>query len=102
MSSNIRHRLCKSQLDALASISTHEAISEELFMTVPAAKYVDPAQFEVEKAAFFFREPILVGPSAYLPKPNMHFQQEILGVPLLVTRDKEGVVRAFVNACRHR
>jgi phenylpropionate dioxygenase-like ring-hydroxylating dioxygenase large terminal subunit len=37
-----------------------------------------------------------------LPTPGSYVQRELLGMPVLLTRSKEGKVSAFVNACRHR
>jgi phenylpropionate dioxygenase-like ring-hydroxylating dioxygenase large terminal subunit len=98
----IRHRLSDSQMQALAEIPNSREAGIKLGASIPARHYTDPQRFEFEKAAIFFREPMLVGPSAYLPKPNTYFSQEILGVPVLLTRDQAGQVRAFLNVCRHR
>ena len=40
--------------------------------------------------------------AADLPKPGSFLTTEDFGVPVLVTRDSGGKVRAFLNACRHR
>lgn len=69
---------------------------------IPASEYVDPARFELEKQAIFFQKPVLVGLSAQLPKSGSYFQIVMLGVPLLITRARDGKVRAFVNVCKHR
>ena len=98
----IRHRLSDGQLRKLTEVTGYEEAAPEFIETIPASEYTDPARFELEKEAFFFNAPFLVGTSAYLPNPNMSFTEEVLGVPILVTRDKEGVVRAFLNVCRHR
>jgi nitrite reductase/ring-hydroxylating ferredoxin subunit len=98
----IRHQLSGSQLEALVQITKSDESAISMAATIPAQHYVDPARFELEKAAIFFREPMMVGPSSYLPKPNTFFTEDILGTPLLVTRDKAGKVRAFLNVCRHR
>ena len=51
----------------------------------------------------FFREhPQVVGLSGDLPGPGSFITCEDVGIPMLVTRDREGRVRAFLNACRHR
>ena len=41
-------------------------------------------------------------PSAALPEPGSYIGRSAAGVPLLVVRGKDGQVRAFRNACRHR
>jgi Rieske 2Fe-2S family protein len=98
----VRHRLSDSQMQALAEVPGSRESEIKLGARVPATNYTDPTRFELEKAAIFFSEPMMVGPSAYLPKPNTRFTEEILGTPLLVTRDAAGKVHAFLNVCRHR
>jgi phenylpropionate dioxygenase-like ring-hydroxylating dioxygenase large terminal subunit len=46
--------------------------------------------------------PLPVAPSALLPEPGSVYTHHEYGLPLLVMRDSEGVVRIFLNACRHR
>src|SRR5690606_31785467 len=40
--------------------------------------------------------------SAMLPKPGSVLAHDGYGVPILLTRGKDGTVRAFLNACQHR
>lgn len=70
--------------------------------SIAAANYVDPARFETEKTVLFRRLPVLACPSALLSGPRSYAQVDIAGMPVLVTRNKEGEVRAFANVCRHR
>lgn len=70
--------------------------------SIPVAEYIDPARFEREKAQLFFKKPVIAGLSSQLPKPGTHFRLRLLGLPLLVTRARDGLVRAFLNVCKHR
>lgn len=64
--------------------------------------YVDHERFERERALLFRRAPVVVATTADLPRPGDSVTCESGGVPLVVVRGSDGVVRAFVNACRHR
>lgn len=44
----------------------------------------------------------LIGLSGSLPEPGSYLTVYDFGVPILATRDKDGLFRAFVNSCRHR
>ena len=46
--------------------------------------------------------PLLLAVTAELPKPGDFKTLEAAGVPVLVARGQDGVVRAFVNSCSHR
>jgi carnitine monooxygenase subunit len=67
----------------------------------PAAHYTDPQRFDREKA-LIFAAPQLVGYSSELPKPGSFTTKDVMGTPVLLTRAKDGKVRAFHNICRHR
>jgi len=70
--------------------------------TVPASVYVDPARYAAEQALMFRALPVIIGPSALLPLPGTAMTHDGFGAPLLLMRDARGVLRIFLNACRHR
>ncbi|WP_228243675.1 aromatic ring-hydroxylating dioxygenase subunit alpha [Porphyrobacter sp. GA68] len=69
---------------------------------VPASAYTCPARYAAERAAIFDRMPQILCPSALLPSAGMAVAHDATGRPLLVTRDKNGIARVFLNVCRHR
>lgn len=69
---------------------------------VPASSYTDPALFDLEKRNIFRRLPLMVAPSCELPEPGDYKAMDICGVPLLLTRQRDGSVGAFLNMCSHR
>jgi phenylpropionate dioxygenase-like ring-hydroxylating dioxygenase large terminal subunit len=70
--------------------------------SVDVDRYTSPARLEAEERVLFRQRPLVVGRATDLPAPGSFFTHDATGVPLLVTRDKEGVVRAMLNVCRHR
>ena len=67
----------------------------------PTENYRSQARFEAE-LALLRRTPVPFCPSAALPENGSYVARIAAGTPLVVVRDPEGVVRAFVNVCRHR
>ena len=83
----------------------HEAHTTSMAPAVhiqPTAHYADSAHYQRERAALFQDRPLIVGLSCDLPGPNTYFTLRLGELPVLVTRAEDGVVRAFLNACRHR
>jgi glycine betaine catabolism A len=69
---------------------------------LPRAAYVDPAVFEWEKRHMFGGGWVCAGRSDQVPAPG-DMRAEPLGTgSVLLTRDEDGMARAFANACRHR
>ena len=98
-----KRRLTQSQLDAILALPEHEhAQAPTSESRVPAYFYTDPEHFKLEQSKLFRRMPIPLTLSAMLPKPNMAFAHDGFGIPILLTRDREGQVKAFLNACGHR
>ena len=64
--------------------------------------FTDPELFELEMKFIFERTWNFIALESQIAKPNDFITTKIGRVPILVTRDKSGDVRAFVNACSHR
>lgn len=71
-------------------------------LTVPARWYSDPRIYEFELEHLFTRAWQVAGPLHMLEKPGDHVTTTVGQVPIVVTRDLEGELHAFVNVCRHR
>ena len=64
--------------------------------------YSDAALFELEMKYIFERTWSFLGHESQLPKPNDWIATHIGRVPVLLMRDAQGTVGAFLNACRHK
>jgi nitrite reductase/ring-hydroxylating ferredoxin subunit len=97
-----RQRPTEGQLALAEVIARGESRLGEGVTTVPASVYTDLARFEAEQAHIFRRGPMVIAPSALLPRPNMAVPHDGFGLPLLLARDKAGKAHVFYNVCRHR
>jgi phenylpropionate dioxygenase-like ring-hydroxylating dioxygenase large terminal subunit len=66
------------------------------------AEYYDPVRFQREVDLLFRQHPIVVAFSGQLRKPGDFVTHNDTGQPILVVRGTDGVLRAFLNVCRHR
>ena len=67
----------------------------------PVENYHSQERFDAEITLLRSR-PIPFCPSAALPEKGSYIARKAAGTPLVVARGKDGQVRAFINACRHR
>ena len=65
-------------------------------------EYYDPVRFQREVDLLFRKHPIVVGFSGQVRKPGDFITHNDTGQPILVVRGTDGVLRAFLNVCRHR
>jgi phenylpropionate dioxygenase-like ring-hydroxylating dioxygenase large terminal subunit len=70
--------------------------------TLPSEWYVEPAYLEDEHARVFDRAWQYAGPAELVAEPGSFLTTRAGRVPIVVTRDTEGELNAFVNVCRHR
>ena len=68
----------------------------------PLADFTCPKLLAEERQTFFRETPLFMGLSSDLPKPGSYWADSETGLPILMTRDEEGVFHAFANTCRHR
>jgi glycine betaine catabolism A len=76
--------------------------ASSLVPTLPGAAYTDPGVFAREQEQIFERSWTCVALAADLVAPGS-FQAVTAGrEPVVVVRGRDGVLRAFLNVCRHR
>ncbi|MGI4765143.1 MAG: aromatic ring-hydroxylating oxygenase subunit alpha, partial [Janthinobacterium lividum] len=70
--------------------------------TLPQPFYTDPNLLRFDLDAVFGRSWIMVGFDCEIPRPGSYMALTIGASPVVILRDRDGVVRGFHNACRHR
>ncbi|MFD5824186.1 Rieske 2Fe-2S domain-containing protein [Lentzea sp. NPDC060358] len=64
--------------------------------------YTDPEIFEQEMTRIFERTWVWVAHESELPKPGTFKSTHVGRQPVIVTRDRKGVLHTMLNRCRHR
>ncbi|MGI9317341.1 MAG: aromatic ring-hydroxylating oxygenase subunit alpha [bacterium] len=64
--------------------------------------YISPSIFSTERSGLFSNTWQLIGPLSRLSQAGSYVSDDIAGIKILVLRGRDGVLRAFRNACRHR
>ena len=59
-------------------------------------------RWAAERQQFFIQTPQVIGFAGEVAQANSYLATESMGIPVLVTRDGDGKLRAFINACAHR
>lgn len=86
-------------LDYVESGTTFQG---DAVLRVPSASYTDPDQWRAEIDLVFRRLPLMLAFTAEMPEPGDCKALDALGLPILLSRGKDGRVRAFLNVCAHR
>jgi phenylpropionate dioxygenase-like ring-hydroxylating dioxygenase large terminal subunit len=71
-------------------------------MAVPASSYTDAKQWQAEINLVFKRLPLMLALSCELPNPGDFKALEVVGLPIVIVRDRSGMSHAFLNVCAHR
>ena len=70
--------------------------------TLPWGWYSDPAVLELERDRIFRRSWQYVGHTGEVAEPASFAATWVGDVPVVLVRDREDTLRAFLNVCRHR
>ena len=69
---------------------------------IDVVSYTSAEQLESERRVLFRHLPLAVARASDVAEPGSFVTHDAAGVPMVVTRDREGRVRAMLNVCRHR
>ena len=70
--------------------------------TLPSRWYTDPEFLQLEKERIFWKTWQWVGSASLVKRPGDFFTADLLGEPLVITRNQTGELQAFFNVCLHR
>jgi len=87
---------------ALAHFNNGTTDQAAAVMEIPLSAYTDENRFSHEREQVFLASPIAIGLSIEIPMPGSYVAREVMGLPLLLTRDADGDVHCFINICKHR
>lgn len=93
------------QADWLARVRDHMVARStdmaDSIARVDVMRYTEPARLAAEQA-LLRRHPIALSFAAKLAQPGDYVTHDLLGLPILLLRDMDGQLQAFLNVCRHR
>ena len=89
-------------MKALQELRESCALPFDQARSMPASVYTCEDFHALERHAIFEHEWICAGRSSSLSQPGDYLTITIAGQPILILRDREGVLQAFSNVCLHR
>ena len=96
----------ETQVELIRDLLDHHAAGTtqlaDSVLELPAEAYVSRCRWEAEREALFRRRPIVACLSGAVALPGDYVSLTVGGVPLIVVRGDDGVLRGFRNVCRHR
>jgi len=69
---------------------------------LPREFYTDEALYAADLELIFYKEWLFVGHTCEVPDPGSYFTLQMGAYPIVVVRGNDGMIRAFLNSCRHR
>src|SRR5207247_8488179 len=85
-----------------SSVKMNNARGVESGHTLAAEWYTSPAIFAAENVNIFRKSWQYVGDTDRIANPGDFFTAQLGHIPIVITRDDGGVIRAMANVCRHR
>ncbi len=70
--------------------------------TIEVSHYTSNERLADELNTLFLEYPVIVAHASQLAEPGSFITLNIGHIPIIVNRDRHGVLRTFLNSCRHR
>ena len=97
-----RHQQADPQYSEQPKPRYHRDVAATDALTLPFSWYSDEELLRRERSLIFARSWQYGGRADQVAAPGSYLATDAGGVPILVVRDAEGELRAFLNVCRHR
>ena len=96
----------ETQLELIRELLAHHAagttqLADDV-LALPAEAYTGESHWQAEREALFRRRPVVACLSGAVASAGDYVSLTVGGVPLVVVRGDDGVLRGFRNVCRHR
>ena len=88
--------------DMLGPVSTWEDRGVERSGTLPSDWYTSPELYDLERRTLFREVWHCVGRTDQVAEPGQYFTCEVADEQVVVSRGRDGELRAMSNVCRHR
>ncbi|AWI84444.1 (2Fe-2S)-binding protein [Alloyangia pacifica] len=88
--------------DPVAELRANVAVPFEMAQAMPVSVYTSEEFLGLEQEHVFGKSWLCAGRVDALKAPGDYLTLEISGEPIVVLRDREGLLRALSNVCRHR
>lgn len=66
------------------------------------AFYIDQDYYKLDLETVWYRDWLFVGHDCEIPRAGNFFTLQVGDYPVVITRDRQGTIRALHNSCRHR
>ena len=86
----------------LESVKAGRPPATEQESLIPVEHYRDPERFLLERQVLFAEQLNVVGHACEVRRPGDFITREVSSQPVIVVRGDDGLLRAFLNVCRHR
>ena len=71
-------------------------------LSIPTSDYTCKDRWSIEIKKIFKELPLMLALTIEIPNKGDYKSMEVVGIPVLITRDKDNNVHAFRNVCSHR
>ena len=71
-------------------------------MQMPVEAYINQERYAAERERIFKNLPLALALSLELPEAGDYKAMTVMETPIILCRNDQGIVKCFLNACRHR